>query len=122
MYKIKDAQTGELLGLATELRYIKYDANTKTIISVLNPEIADGIVVDGQAYNFENEKIPGRKIVSISTVDSGEYSFNMHNEMVKNADDIITMQNVILDQDNLVNTLEDALMDLDNQISENGGN
>lgn len=122
MYQVKNSQTGELLGLITEPKYIKYDANTKTLLFVNNPEIADGIAVDGQAYNLNEEIIPNAPLVKLRMVDSGEYSFNMHNETVKNIEDIETMQTIMLDQDNLVGMLEDALMDLDNQIAENGGN
>lgn len=121
MFKITKRGTAEVIGLVDKLRYIVRDADSGTLFQAFGAYDADGIAVCGTPYNIgEEEKIPDAKFADIVEIDSGEYNFAAHNEIVKNTDDIDTMQGLILEQDNDLCSMQEALLDLDNQI--NGGN
>lgn len=117
MYKIIDAATNQTLGFTNKLSYIYYDQENKICLP-FQEKGASGIVVDGTAYNItEERRIPKAPLVRIEEVDGGEYLFTNHNETVKNTSDITTMQDLILSQDNSMNSMEEALMDMDNQLA-----
>lgn len=118
MYKIINTNTQKVIGFVDNLRYLTYDPENKVLFKREDAEGADGISVNGVAYNINgNEVIPRADMVNIIEIDGGEYLFANHSETVKNTEDLTSMQELILTQDNQMNSLEEALMDLDNQMN-----
>lgn len=119
MLLIRNASTKEKIGLVDKLKYIQVGTNGHLIIEALNPASADGIVYQGIAYNIDqNKTIPNAPLVEFEEVDTGLYVQDQSDITSHNTNDILTLQQVILLQDNYIATLEEALMDLDNAMTE----
>ena len=118
MFLVRENKTNEMIGIIDKPFYIKYDADSNTLFPIDLEKFADGIAIDGTAYNVgTEEKIPNAPCVHLDEIDTGEYIFFKHNEIVKNTEDITQIQNMILNQDNTIGILEEAIMDLDNQMT-----
>lgn len=116
MYKVINKDTQEIIGFVQNPKYIFYDNNTKTIIPMKDKSMAHGIAINSIPYNItKEEKIPNASFVYLIQIDEGEYIFKDHNQIVKSVEEINTMQQVILEQDNYISVTAEALMDLDNQ-------
>lgn len=114
MFKIINAETNELIGLADNPKYIIEDSNSG-IRYLADKDTANGVIVGDYVYNVNNSEI--RNAVGdaiIEEVENGEYLFNNIQDTKQNQKDITTAEQMILTQDNSISIIEEALMELGN--------
>ena len=70
MFRITKKGTAEIIAIVDEIRYITYDATSKTFCRAFGKDDADGIAVKGQVFNFgDTEKLEDYPFADISEVD-----------------------------------------------------
>ena len=81
MFLVSDRDTGKVIGLVEELRYICYDEESKTFFRSMLPKYADGIAVKGQPYNIgTEEKLKGYPFAQYVEVDGSRLIETLQDE------------------------------------------
>lgn len=122
MFRAYNTTKEEFIGLISNIHYVKYEEKAKHFHRVPSEEIADGIVINNIVYNFKGDIIPGADHINLEPIEDNQFVFFTDKNTMKTIDDVNTLQQIILYQDNVINMMEEAIMELDNnQAVDEGG-